>query len=62
MFERGVVHCGTDYLGHGLWDKFIQYEEELNERSAVCALYCRALASPMKEVDKYLTGCAWRSV
>ena len=57
VFERGLTYCGTDYLGHGLWDKYIQYEEELGMRTAVCALYCRAIACPLKELDKYFNGC-----
>eukprot|EP00798_Chlamydomonas_sp_ICE-L_P021455 gene21455-28424_t len=56
IFERGLSYCGTDYGSHGLWDKYLAFEEEQKNRSNMCALYCKALACPQKELDKYWTG------
>lgn len=54
IFDRGVAYCGSDYLGHTLWDKFLQFEEEQGTAANVAATYTRVLSQPLRELPRYM--------
>ena len=60
LFERAVAAVGTDYLAHGVWDKYLAFEEEqaalLGSRSYIIALYSRVLTVPLRDLDRYYQG------
>ena len=60
LYEQGLAYVGSDYLAHGLWDKYVQYETSLGELPRVVALYMRTLAVPLRELelDRYFSRLA----
>ena len=64
-FEDGIAYVGTDYLAHGLWDKYIKFETEHGTPSSIVDLYKRILECPLKELDRYysrLVICLFMSI
>lgn len=57
LFEQGIAYVGTDYLAHGLWDKYIKYETAQGAFANVTRLCLRILGSPLKEIDRYFERC-----
>lgn len=57
IYERAVAYCGSDYIAHTLWDKYLAFEEEVSTPSAVAALYTRILNLPLRELPRYLSRC-----
>ena len=55
VFEQGLAYVGTDYLAHGLWDKYISLELAQSDTAKVVQLYERILASPIRELDRFHT-------
>lgn len=53
IFERALAYCGSDYVAHSLWDKYINFEEEQGATLHVAALYTRALGHPLRELPRY---------
>ena len=49
---------GTDYLSHGLWDKYLAYELAQNDTLRVAAVYQQVLGTPIRELDRYCNRCA----
>ncbi len=56
IFERAAAYVGTDYLAHGLWDKYLAYEGEQGNKLHVASLYSRVLGLPVRDLDRYLAG------
>lgn len=56
IFERAVAYCGQDYLGHTVWDKYLQFEEEQGLPLYIASLYSRILACPLKDLERYFKG------
>ena len=52
-FEDGIAYVGTDYLAHGLWDKYIKFETEQGTLENVASLYRRIMDAPLKELDRF---------
>ena len=55
MFEQGIAYVGTDYLAHGLWDKYLKFETEQGSMEVVAKLYRRIMDCPIKELDRFHT-------
>ena len=53
IFERGVGFCGTDYLAHSLWNKYITFEGNNGTVTTLARVYSQVLACPIKELDKF---------
>ena len=53
LFEQGLAYVGTDYLSHGLWDKYLAYELAQNDTLRVAAVYQQVLSSPIRDLDRY---------
>ena len=49
---------GTDYLAHGLWDKYLAYELAQGDTLRVASVYQQVLGSPIRELDRYFNRCA----
>lgn len=56
IYERALAYCGSDYLGHQLWDKYIHFEEEQGSALHVVSLYCRAITQPLRELSRYMSS------
>ncbi|KAJ9524287.1 hypothetical protein QJQ45_008511 [Haematococcus lacustris] len=56
IYERALAYCGSDYVAHSLWDKYIHYEEEQGSAQHVASLYSRALNHPLRELPRYFTS------
>lgn len=54
-----MAYVGTDYLSHGLWDKYIKFESAQGAFSNVTGLYLRILGSPLKDIDRYYDRCTF---
>ena len=55
VYERGLAYVCTDFNSHGLWDKYLAFEGEQASTLHVSSLYCRLLACPVRELDRYYT-------
>ncbi|KAG2435879.1 hypothetical protein HXX76_007074 [Chlamydomonas incerta] len=53
VYERGLAYVCTDFNSHGLWDKYLAFEGEQASTLHVSSLYCRLLACPVRELDRY---------
>ncbi len=53
LFERSLAYVGSDFLAHGIWDKYIRYESSHEALQNVAALYTRVLQNPIKELARY---------
>ncbi|KAK9866987.1 hypothetical protein WJX84_003162 [Apatococcus fuscideae] len=57
VFERSLAYVGSDFLAHGIWDKYLRYESSHEALQNVANLYTRVLQNPIKELARY-----WRSL
>lgn len=53
MFERGAHFVGLDFQSHPFWDKYIEFEERVQEPSNVTKLYSRILHLPIYQFSRY---------
>jgi len=53
LFERGVQFIGLDYQGHPFWDKYVEFEERVQEPSRVVKLHERIVRIPMYQFQRY---------
>ncbi|CAI9297373.1 unnamed protein product [Lactuca saligna] len=56
LFERGLAYVGTDYLCFSLWDKYIEYEYQLQKWSNLAMIYTRILEIPNQQLDRYFNS------
>ena len=57
VFERGAAIVGRDAAAHGFWDKYLRYAGAIKEPHRAVGIYKRALGQPLKQLDKYMSGC-----
>ncbi len=60
VFERGAAIVGRDAAAHGFWDKYLRFAGAIKEPFRAASIYRRALAQPLKQLDKYMSGCDLR--
>ena len=48
---------GRDAAAHGFWDKYLRYAGAIKEPHRAVGIYKRALGQPLKQLDKYMSGC-----
>ncbi|CAI6341626.1 unnamed protein product [Periconia digitata] len=53
LFERGAEFVGLDYQSHPFWDKYIEFEERINEPSNVTALQRRVFQLTLYQSSRY---------
>lgn len=53
LFERGLSYVGSDYMSHILWDKYLEFEVDLNEINKISQLYTRIIQLPIQKLDQY---------
>ncbi|KAF2710455.1 TPR-like protein [Pleomassaria siparia CBS 279.74] len=53
LFERGSQFVGLDYQGHPFWDKYVEFEERVQEPSRVVKLHERIVHIPMYQFQRY---------
>ncbi|KAF2016012.1 hypothetical protein BU24DRAFT_346131 [Aaosphaeria arxii CBS 175.79] len=53
LFERGTHFVGMDFQSGPFWDKYIEFEERINEASNVTKLYARVFQIPSFNFGRY---------
>ncbi|KAI8935881.1 hypothetical protein NX059_007396 [Plenodomus lindquistii] len=53
LFERGAYFVGLDFQSHPFWDKYIEFEERIQEPANVTKLYSRVLQLPIYQFTRY---------
>ncbi|EDU45386.1 Pre-mRNA-processing factor 39 [Pyrenophora tritici-repentis] len=53
LFERGAHFVGLDYQSHPFWDKYIEFEDRIQEPANVTKLYCRIMHMPIYQSSRY---------
>lgn len=53
LFERGANSVGLDFLAHPFWDKYLDFEERLEESYRIFALLNRIIHIPMHQYARY---------
>lgn len=53
LFERGATAVGLDFLSHPFWDKYIEFEERLEEYGKIYAILDRVVHIPMHQYARY---------
>ncbi|KAF2265693.1 pre-mRNA-processing factor 39 [Lojkania enalia] len=53
LFERGAQFVGMDFQGHPFWDKYIEFENRVEEPSRVTKILTRAVHIPMYFFSRY---------
>ncbi|KAF2645685.1 hypothetical protein P280DRAFT_476186 [Massarina eburnea CBS 473.64] len=53
LFERGSQYVGLDFQSHPFWDKYIEFEERINEPANVTKIHCRAFQLIIYNFNKY---------
>lgn len=53
LFERGAHFVGLDFQSHPFWDKYIEFEERIQEPSNVTKIYSRVLNLPIYQFSRY---------
>ncbi|KAF2795624.1 TPR-like protein [Melanomma pulvis-pyrius CBS 109.77] len=53
LFERAAQFIGLDYHGHPFWDKYVEFEERVQEPSRVTKLHQRIVAIPIYQFQRY---------
>ena len=53
LFERGANSVGLDFLSHPFWDKFIEFEERLEQLDRMFLLLGRIIYIPMHQYARY---------
>ena len=53
LFERGANSVGLDFLAHPFWDKYLEFEERLEQYERMFALLGRTILIPMHQYARY---------
>ncbi|KAK0703279.1 hypothetical protein B0T26DRAFT_756839 [Lasiosphaeria miniovina] len=53
LFERAADHVGIDFLSHPFWDKWLEYEERLENADKILAILKRVTRIPMHQYARY---------
>ena len=53
LFERGAAHVGLDFLAHPFWDKYLEFEDRLEEQGRIFAILDRVAKIPMHQYARY---------
>ncbi|KAH7560143.1 TPRhypothetical proteinlike protein [Bipolaris maydis] len=53
LFERGAHFVGLDFQSHPFWDKYIEFEERIQEPANVTKIYSRVLHIPIYQFSRY---------
>ena len=53
MFERGAESCGQDFLAHPFWDKYIEFEERLEEQDRIFDILSKVIHLPLHQYSRY---------
>ncbi|KPI39752.1 Pre-mRNA-processing factor 39 [Cyphellophora attinorum] len=53
LFERGAAAVGLDFLSHIFWDKYIEFEERMEQPDRIFALLSRIIHIPMHQYARY---------
>ncbi|PNS17855.1 hypothetical protein CAC42_30 [Sphaceloma murrayae] len=53
LFERGAESVGLDFLAHPFWDKYIEFEERLEQPARVFAILGRIIEIPLHQYARY---------
>lgn len=53
LFERGADSVGLDFLAHPFWDKYLEYEERMEQEERVFALLERIIHIPLHQYSRY---------
>jgi pre-mRNA-processing factor 39 len=53
LFERGAESCGQDFLAHPFWDKFIEFEERLEEKDHIFDMLSKIIRLPLHQYSRY---------
>ena len=48
---------GRDAAAHGFWDKYLRFAGAIKEPYRAATIYKRVLVQPLKQLDKYMSGC-----
>ena len=53
LFERGASSVGLDFLAHPFWDKYLEFEDRLEEQGRIFAILSRVVKIPMHQYARY---------
>jgi pre-mRNA-processing factor 39 len=53
LFERGANCVGLDFLSHPFWDKYLEFEERLEQYERIFGLLGRIIHIPMHQYARY---------
>lgn len=53
MFERGATCVGLDFLAHPFWDKYIEFEERMEQYDRIFTILGRIIVIPMHQYARY---------
>ncbi|KAK5082710.1 hypothetical protein LTR05_006590 [Lithohypha guttulata] len=53
LFERAATCVGLDFLAHIFWDKYIEFEERMEQHDRIFAILNRISAIPMHQYARY---------
>jgi len=53
LFERGAESCGQDFLAHPFWDKYIEFEERLEEQDRIFDILSKVIHLPLHQYSRY---------
>ena len=53
MFERGAECVGFDFLSHPFWDKYLEYEERIENTENVFKILFRIIQIPLHQYARY---------
>lgn len=53
LFERGSTSVGLDFLAHPFWDKYLEFEERVENRDAIFGILARIIHVPMHQYARY---------
>ncbi|KAH7391822.1 hypothetical protein BKA66DRAFT_412643 [Pyrenochaeta sp. MPI-SDFR-AT-0127] len=53
LFERGAHFVGLDFQSHPFWDKYIEFEERIQEPANVTRIYSRVMHLPIYQFSRY---------
>lgn len=53
LFERGAESCGQDFQSHPFWDKYIEFEERLDEHDRIFDILSKIIHLPLHQYSRY---------
>ena len=53
LFERGAESCGQDFLSHPFWDKYIEFEERLDDKDHIFDILTKVIRLPLHQYSRY---------